>query len=75
VHDWLLDLADLEVITVPVQVKVLGELVDSSDLIAAAESVDLAAWVDFVAGEVVISNELLTRLIYVPGVWKLLSSQ
>lgn len=74
-HDWLFNLADLEVVAVPVLVKVLGELVDSSDLVAATKGIDLAAWVDLVAGQVVVTNELLSGLINVPGFWKLLSSQ
>lgn len=74
-HDWLFNLADLEVVAVPVLVKVLGELVDSSDLVAATKGIDLPAWVDLVAGQVVVTNELLSGLINVPGFWKLLSSQ
>ena len=74
-HDWLFNAADLEVVAVPVHVEILGKLVNSSDLVAATKSVDLTAWVDFVAGQVVVTNKLLTGLINVPGIWKLLPSQ
>jgi len=72
---WLLDLADWELVTVLHSVEVLSEFIDASDLVDSAEGVDDTSWVDLIAGEVVITNEVLAWLVHIESVWKFLSSQ
>jgi hypothetical protein len=71
----LFNLADWEVIAVLALVEVLGEAVDTGDLIVAAEGANASAWVNFIASQVVVTNEVLAWLVYIKPVWELLSSQ
>lgn len=73
--NWLLDLADGEVVAIFVSVEILSELVDAGDLIVSAERADAASWVDFVTSQVVVTDEVLTGLVNVKTVRQLLSSQ
>ena len=74
-HHWLLNTADFELVTVPVSVEILRELINSSNLVASTKRVNLTAWVNLITSQVVVANELLSWLVYIPIVWQFLSSQ
>lgn len=72
---WCIDLADWELVAILVAVEVLGEVVNAADFVCSAESENAAAWVDFIASQVVVADEVLAWLVHVKAVWQLLSSQ
>lgn len=71
----VLNLTQVKELVVLLLVEVLGELVDSSDSELSAECVDGALGLDLVAGEVVVSNEVLAWLVHCEALGKLLSLQ
>lgn len=72
---WCIDLADWELVAILVAVEVLGEVVNAADVVDTAESENAAAWVDLIASQVVVADEILAWLVHVKAVWQLLSSQ
>ena len=72
---WLLDAADWEVSMIVIQIIVLREFVDTSDLHNSSISDQWFAEFDLIASEVAITDELLARLIHVERLWQSLSSK
>lgn len=72
---WLFNAANWEVLTVFLLVVVLSELVNASDLKHSSVCDQWFSKFNFVAGEVPISNKLLTWLIHIKSLRKSLSSQ
>jgi len=66
---------DLKVALVLLMVVLLGVLIDAVNLHGEAEDVNVTTREDFIAGQVVISNEGLSRLLNLTGVGQLLSSE
>ena len=69
------DIAHWEVLVVSSKEVILSEFVYSLDLKASAVSDQVSLVVDLVAGQVSVTNELLSWLIYCEGLGKFLSSQ
>lgn len=68
------DAADLEELSVLLCVKLLSVLIDTLDVKSASKCNDGLVWVDFIASQIVVSDETEARLINVVFEWKLLSS-
>jgi hypothetical protein len=60
----VLNLPNFEVLLVLIFVEVLGKLVDSLDPKHSAVSLDRATWLNFVASQVIVPNEVLPWLVY-----------
>lgn len=71
----VLNLAEVEVLVVLGGVEALGVLVDADDLEEAAVRVDAAGGLDFVAGQVVVADEVLAGLVHVDAVRQLLTAE
>lgn len=69
------DVADWEVPVISVQEVVLGELVDSLDSEDSAVGDEVPVELDLIAGEISVTDELLTWLIHSEGLWQLLSPE
>ena len=72
---WLNNLADWELSAISLEVVVLSEFVNTKDGENTAIGNEVLLWVDLLACQVSVSNELLTWLIDSEGLWQLLSSQ
>ena len=78
--DWLrwehvLDVAQWEVVTVPGEVEVASELIDTLDDVGSAVGADVARWSDLVGGQVVVADEVLAWLVHIEALWKSLSPE
>ena len=53
----------------------MSVLVDSLNVEFAAKSYNRLIWIDFITGEVVVTNKAQTRLVNIKSEWQPLSSQ
>ena len=65
----------LEIVPIVLSVELLCEWVYAVDHINTAVGVDVRCWCDLVAGQVVVTDEVLAWLVYIKAVWQLLSTQ
>ena len=72
---WEIDLSKWEVVSVLFSIEVLSCLVDSLNFEDAAKCVDVTVWGDLIAGQVVVTNESLSWLVYIEAVWEFLSAE
>ena len=74
---WLseLHLAEREVVAVPLPVELLGERVDTVDHVDAAVGVNVRGGSDLIAGQVIVTNEVLAWLVHIEAVWQLLAAK
>ena len=74
---WLseLHLAEREVVAVPLPVELLGEGIDAVDHVDAAVGVDVRGGCDLIAGQVIVTNEVLAWLVHIKAVWQLLAAK
>lgn len=78
--DWLSwgtmdDLAERELVAVGPCIETLGEVVDSRDLVDSTIGVNVGVGGDLVAGQVVVTDEVLTGLVHVDAVGKFLTTK
>ena len=72
---WLLNTADWEVPVVFLKVVVLGEFVNTSDFENSSICSEAFFAVDFIAGQISVTDELLSRLVHVESLGQSLSSE
>ena len=74
---WLRKLhrTEREVVTIPLLIELLSEGIDSVDHVDAPVSVDVRGGCDFIAGQIVVTNEVLTWLVYIEAIWQLLAAK
>ena len=72
--NWL-NVAHWEVLSVSLKEVVLGEFINTLDLEASSVGNQVSLEFDLIAGQVSVSNELLSWLIHVESLWQLLSSE
>ena len=72
---WFLNTAEWEVPLPFLEVVVLSEFVDTSNVEYSSISNKVLSELDLIAGQVTISDELLTWLVHIKGLWQSLSPQ
>ena len=72
---WLDNLADWELSSISLEIVVLGEFVNTKDGENTSIGYEVLVWVNLIAGQISVSNELLSWLIDTKCLWKFLSSQ
>ena len=72
---WLLNVSKWEVSLMLGQVVVLGELVNTMDVEHSSVGNKRSIELNFIAGEISVSDELLSWLVYLECLWQLLSSE
>ena len=70
-----LNVTEREIIAILGSVVVLSELIDASHHIDAAVSVDIGCRCDFVACQVIVTDEALAWLVSVVAIWELLTAE
>lgn len=72
---WLgvLNLTKIEELVVFLLIEILGELIDTSDSENSSECFNATFWFEFIAGPIVITDEVLAWLIDCEALWELLS--
>ena len=71
---WSLDIGNREVSLVSLQEVALSGCINTYDREDSSVGNKIPAHADFVAGEISVTNELLTWLVYSKGLWEFLSS-
>ena len=69
------DVTQWEVLSISLEVIVLGEFVDTLDLEASAISYQVSFEINLITSQIMIANELLSWLIHIESLWQLLSSK
>lgn len=74
---WLgeLHLTEWEVVAVPLPVELLSEGIDAIDHVDASVGVDVRGRCDLIAGKIVVTDEVLTWLVYIEAIWQLLTAK
>ena len=70
-----LHLTEWEVVAVPLSVELLSEGIDAIDHVDAPVGVDVRGWCDLIAGQIVVTDEVLAWLVHIEAVWQLLAAK
>ena len=70
-----LNLTEGEVVAVPLPVELLGEGIDAIDHVDAPVGVNVRRGCDLVAGQIVVTDEVLAWLVHIEAIWQLLAAQ